>query len=172
MAQQQAAVTTTADVTPYPNDDSNMTTLVTLIPQCLSLANAEEMRKVAENRATRGSRTASGDQGYALYSNPLTSNSGTSLAEIFRHWKPHQRMRMDMPYTTHTHGGRFMRKMKKAGQFRDSFAYGTDIDGGVKALLENPLFFEAARKIHPDRPIVEPGFVCLCKLTHKTGTSS
>lgn len=134
-------------------------TPVTLVPQCLLPEQAVGIRKVAEKRGEANPRT--GTKGFALYSNPKTSNSGGDLDPLFQGWTSFQKMRADVPFTIGAHGGRFNRTVKqsKAGQFRDSFAYGEDIDPGVKALLTNPQFFEAAKRIHPEAQVIEPGIL-------------
>lgn len=140
-------------------------TCVVAVPQVLTMEQATEFRRVSELRATPGGPgNAAGNNGYALYNNPKTSNSGGEMDPTFRDWAHQQKMRADVPLTSMAHGGRFNRspKQKKAGTFRDSFVYTGghgDADAGVLALLHNPQFLEAARQIHPDRPVVEPGIL-------------
>lgn len=140
-------------------------TCVVAVSQVLTPEQAAEFRRVSERRATPGGAgNAAGNNGYALYSNPKTSNSGGQMDSTFADWTQAQKMRADVGLTSMAHGGRFNRapKQKKAGTFRDSFVYtgSHDLaDQGVMALLNNQQFLEAARQIHPDRPVVEPGIL-------------
>lgn len=119
------------------------------------------MQRVAEKRANAGTGSSrSGTNGFALYSDPRTSNSGGAMDPLFAGWSQFLQGRADIKFTTLAKGGRFNRHhlQKKAGQFRDAFAYGDDVEPDVHALMQNSQFYEAALRIHPGC-IVEPGIM-------------